>query len=46
MTYAVVPALRHNPELAAVYEPLLTSRVYDPELAVPTTKPGITAGCR
>lgn len=44
MTYAVVPALRHNPELAAVYEPLLTSRVYDPELAVPATKPGITAG--
>ena len=26
MTYAVVPALRFNPELAAVYEPLLTSR--------------------
>ena len=26
MTYAVVPALRHNPELAAIYEPLLTSR--------------------
>lgn len=44
MTYAVVPALRHNPELAALYEPLLTSRVYDPELKVPTTKPGITAG--
>lgn len=44
MTYAVVPALRHNPDLAAVYEPLLTSRVYDPALAVPTTKPGITAG--
>lgn len=44
MTYAVVPALRHNPELAALYEPLLTSRVYDPELAVPATKPGITAG--
>ncbi|WP_422749535.1 acyl-CoA dehydrogenase family protein [Mycobacterium sp. WMMD1722] len=44
MTYAVVPALRVNPELAAVYEPLLTSRVYDPELAVPTSKPGITAG--
>ncbi len=32
MTYAVVPALRFNPELAAVYEPLLTSREYDPEL--------------
>lgn len=44
MTYAVVPALRHNPDLAAVYEPLLTSRVYDPELRVPTTKAGITAG--
>ena len=44
MTYAVVPALRHNPELAAVYEPLLSSRVYDPELKVPATKAGITAG--
>ncbi|TQR86320.1 DNA alkylation response protein [Mycobacterium hodleri] len=44
MTYAVVPALRHNPELSAVYEPLLTSRVYDPELAVPTSKAGLTAG--
>ena len=44
MTYAVVPALRFNPELAAVYEPLLTSREYDPELKLATTKPGITAG--
>jgi putative acyl-CoA dehydrogenase len=44
MTYAVVPALRHNPELAAIYEPLLTSRAYDPELKVPATKAGITAG--
>ncbi|KKF03983.1 acyl-CoA dehydrogenase family protein [Mycolicibacterium obuense] len=44
MTYAVVPALRHNSDLAAVYEPLLTSRVYDPELKVATTKAGITAG--
>jgi len=44
MTYAVVPALRHNPDLAAVYEPLLTSHRYDPELKVPTTKAGITAG--
>ena len=40
----MVPALRCNPELAAVYEPLLTSREYDPELAVPSTKAGITAG--
>ena len=44
MTYAVVPALRHNAELASVYEPLLTSGVYDPELKVPATKAGITAG--
>ena len=44
MTYAVVPALRHNPDLAAVYEPLLTSRVYDPQLTVTSTKAGITAG--
>ncbi|HET9874378.1 MAG TPA: acyl-CoA dehydrogenase family protein [Mycobacterium sp.] len=44
MTYAIVPALRYNPELAKTYEPLLTSRGYDPELKVPTTKAGITAG--
>ena len=44
MTYAVIPALRHNAELSALYEPLLTSRSYDPELAVPTTKAGLTAG--
>ena len=44
MTYAVVPALRHNSELAAIYEPLLASREYDPELTVPATKVGITAG--
>jgi len=44
MTYAVVPALRHQPDLAATYEPLLTSRVYDPELRIPTTKRGLLAG--
>ena len=44
MTYAVVPALRFNKELADIYEPLLTSRSYDPELKVPATKVGITAG--
>jgi putative acyl-CoA dehydrogenase len=44
MTYAVVPALRHNAELAEIYEPLLTNREYDPELKVPATKAGITAG--
>ncbi|WP_280298776.1 acyl-CoA dehydrogenase family protein [Nocardia neocaledoniensis] len=44
MTYAVVPALRANPGLAARYEPLLTSAVYDPELRVPASKLGLTAG--
>lgn len=44
MTYAAVPALRAQPELAAVYEPLLTSRVYEPGLRVPTEKRGLLAG--
>ncbi|WP_282692480.1 acyl-CoA dehydrogenase family protein [Streptomyces sp. CC208A] len=44
MTYAVVPALRHSPELAKVYEPLLTSRSYDPGLRTPTGKRGLLAG--
>jgi putative acyl-CoA dehydrogenase len=44
MTGAVVPALRHQPDLAALYEPLLTSRAYDPGLRVPTTKAGLLAG--
>ncbi|MCD7049313.1 acyl-CoA dehydrogenase family protein [Rhodococcus sp. BH2-1] len=44
MTYAVVPALRHDPELALQYEPLLTAKVYDPELRAPLTKPGLIAG--
>ncbi|RZU18213.1 acyl-CoA dehydrogenase family protein [Streptomyces sp. BK239] len=44
MTYAAVPALRREPELAKVYEPLLTSRHYDPGLRVPTGKRGLLAG--
>jgi putative acyl-CoA dehydrogenase len=44
MTYAVVPALRHATELAAQYEPLLTSRVYEPGLRPPSTKRGLLAG--
>jgi putative acyl-CoA dehydrogenase len=44
MTYAVVPALRHAPELAAVYEPGLTSRSYDPGLRPPAQKRGLLAG--
>jgi putative acyl-CoA dehydrogenase len=44
MTYAVVPALRANAELAATYEPLLTSTTYDFGLRVPSTKAGLIAG--
>ena len=44
MTYAVVPALRAAPELSAQYEPLLTSRTYDPGARPPLTKAGLIAG--
>ncbi|WP_328559098.1 DNA alkylation response protein [Streptomyces coelicoflavus] len=44
MTYAAVPALRAQPELAAVYEPLLTSREYEPGLRTPADKRGLLAG--
>ncbi len=44
MTYAVVPALRFAPDLAARYEPLLCAREYDPAPRVPDTKPGLIAG--
>ncbi len=44
MTYAVVPALRHNPELSARFEPLLAARRYDPGLRAPETKHGLIAG--
>jgi putative acyl-CoA dehydrogenase len=44
MTYAVVPALRRTPSLAAQYEPLLTTRSYDPGLRPPLGKAGLLAG--
>ena len=44
MTYAIVPALRHAPDLAASYEPLLTATTYDPGLRVPAQKAGLLAG--
>lgn len=44
MTYAVVPALRANADLAATYEPLLASTTYDYGLRVPSTKRGLIAG--
>jgi len=44
MTYAAIPALRANPELAAMFEPLLTNREYDFGLRDPATKRGLIAG--
>ncbi|MER5217068.1 acyl-CoA dehydrogenase family protein [Streptomyces sp. NPDC002838] len=44
MTYAAIPALRRQPDLAKIYEPLLTSRLYEPGLKVPTEKRGLLAG--
>jgi putative acyl-CoA dehydrogenase len=44
MTYSVIPALRHAPDLAVTYEPLLASRAYQPGLAVPAGKAGLLAG--
>ncbi|ABW15771.1 acyl-CoA dehydrogenase domain protein [Parafrankia sp. EAN1pec] len=44
MTYAVTPALRAAPDLAAAYLPGLTSTVYDPGLRPPLSKRGLLAG--
>ena len=44
MTYAVVPALRHAPDLAGRFEPLLAAEEYDFGLRPPETKRGLLAG--
>ncbi len=44
MTYAAIPALRANADLAAEFEPLLTARTYDFGLRVPSGKRGLIAG--
>ncbi|MGY5078841.1 acyl-CoA dehydrogenase family protein [Streptomyces nigrescens] len=44
MTHAAVPALRAEPELAAEWEPLLTSQVYERELRPVAEKGGALAG--
>ena len=44
MTYAAVPALRHQPDLAARFGPLLCSVSYDPGLRLPQAKAGLLAG--
>lgn len=44
MTYAAIPALRHSPELAKVWVPRLTSKVYDPRVLPASQKLGCTIG--
>jgi putative acyl-CoA dehydrogenase len=44
MTFAVVPALRATPELAAEWEPLVTADSYDPRLLPASEKGSAIAG--
>jgi putative acyl-CoA dehydrogenase len=44
MTFAVVPALRAQPELAAEWEPLVTAPTYDPRLVPAAQKGSAIAG--
>ncbi|MCW3069952.1 MAG: Acyl-CoA dehydrogenase [Solirubrobacterales bacterium] len=44
MTFAVVPALRAQPELAAEWEPLVTAATYDPRLVPASEKGSAIAG--
>jgi putative acyl-CoA dehydrogenase len=44
MTYAAVPALRHRPQLAEQWEPLMTALDYDPGLRPASTKRGVLFG--
>jgi putative acyl-CoA dehydrogenase len=44
MTYAVVPALRHEPAVARAWEPMIYSTVYDPANRPVTDKTGVTCG--
>jgi putative acyl-CoA dehydrogenase len=44
MTYAVVPALRHQPDVAEVWEPMIGSTTYDPANLPVSQKAGVTCG--
>lgn len=44
MTYAAVPALRVDPEVAETFVPGLTTRTYDPSFVAPASKSGLVAG--
>ncbi len=44
MTYSVIPALRHQPEIAAEWEPRFTTAAYDGSNVPAPQKPGALAG--
>ena len=44
MTYAALPALRQQPNLAAVWEPKVVARAYDPRFRTPSEKSGLLMG--
>ncbi len=44
MTFAAIPALRTQPNLAKIWEPLITSQHYNPANTPPNQKQGITIG--
>jgi putative acyl-CoA dehydrogenase len=44
MTFAAVPSLRLQPDLAALWEPKITARVYDPANRPALEKQGVTVG--
>ena len=44
MTYASIPVLRKRPDLAALFEPVLTSSTYEPELLPLRAKRGALCG--
>jgi putative acyl-CoA dehydrogenase len=44
MTYSVVPSLRRQPELAALWEPLINSNAYDSRFVPAAFKNSITVG--
>src|SRR5688572_14366672 len=44
MTYACVPALRHQPDVAKIWEPRILSKEYDPRCIPAEQKKGVTIG--
>ena len=44
MTYAAVPALRRQPELAAEWQPRICTTTYDPRAVAPAGKAGVLVG--